>query len=208
MPSASDGDAGGDVGGRRVRRAGRAVAIEAGRRGADAADRVPFHQQRIHREAREQVDPQLLGPLAEPADDLADRRREVAAVVHGGRRGDPERLARRQEVHRFGVHVAAEGKVGVLEVGKELAEGARVDDRTGEIVLAQAFGFLEDGDIEIVVLGQPRQLDGARESGRPRTHDRHVHLERFGGRRVGEDQPVERERRLVAGGQNRGHGVS
>ncbi len=52
-----------------------------------------LHQQRIDRESGEQVDAELFGALAEPAHDLAERRRVEAGVVHRGRRRNPLRAA-------------------------------------------------------------------------------------------------------------------
>ena len=87
---------------------------------------VPFDQQRVHRKAGEQVHAELLGPLAEPADDLADRRGVEAAVVHGRRRRDPLRPALGHEVDRLAGHRLAEGKVGGLR-GRETAPETRAD---------------------------------------------------------------------------------
>ena len=75
-------------------------------------------------------------------------------------------------------------------------------------MLAQTFGLLQYRDIEIwsgvtsveVSVGQPGKLDGARQAGRAGADDENIHFDRFGVRVLLEDQPVERERCLMATG--------
>ena len=209
-----DRDAPGEIGRLGVARARLPRAIEARRRGADPAHRRAVHQQRVRREAGEQVDAEPFGALAEPADDLAERGGVESAVVHRGRRGDPLGAASGHEVHGFGGHGLAEGEVGRLEVGEQLAERAGIDDRAGEAVLAQALGLLQHADVEVgdpaaarlVALHQVGQLDGA---GQPRgtsADDQHVHLDRLGARRVAQDDAVDGDGGLVADREDRGHG--
>ena len=60
---------------------------------------APLHEQRVHREAGEDVDAETLGLLAQPPHDVADRRDVVPMVLHRGRRRDPHGFARaRQDV--------------------------------------------------------------------------------------------------------------
>ena len=161
----------------------------------------------------EEVDAELLGALAEPADDLADRRRVVAAVVHRRRRRHPLGAALGQEVDRLAGHGLAEREVGGLELGEQLAEGAGIDDRAGEIVLAQAVGLLEHADVELrhvatalpFALDQPRELDGAGQAAGPApTISTSISIASApGGSR--QDEPVERQRGLMADGKDRGH---
>ena len=148
-PLGDDRDPRGEVGRLGVARRPAARPVEPRRRGADAAHRGAVHQQRIDRKAGEQVDAEPFGPLAEPADDLADRGGVEAAVVHRGRRRDPLRAALGHEVDRFGGNRLAEREVGGLEVGEQLAERAGIHDRAREIVLAQALGLLEHADVEV-----------------------------------------------------------
>ena len=136
-----------------------------------------------------------------------------AGVVHRRRRRNPLRPAVGHEVHRLAGHWLPEREVGELELGEQFPEGPRIDDRAGEIVLAQAFGLLEHADVHIrhtaasflIALHQAGQLDGARQPRRPRAHDQHVHLDRLGTGSVAKDQAIERQRGLVAGRQDGRH---
>ena len=111
------------------------------------------------------------------------------------------------------VHPLAEGEVGVGQVGKELAEGARIHHRAGEVVLAEAGGLLQHGNVQLpepapgglVCLGQPGQLDGTGEPRGPGPDEQHVHFQRLGAGWVAQDQTVEGKAALVTTGQDRGH---
>jgi hypothetical protein len=126
--------------------------------------------------------------------------------VHRGRGRDPLRPALGHEVDGFGGDGLAEGKVGRLEVGKQLLEGPRVHHRARKIVLAQTLGFLEHADAEIghaaaallIALHQLRQLDRAGEPRGAAADDQHVHLDRLGARRVTQDDFVEGDGGLMA----------
>ena len=197
------GDAAGEIGGLGEVGGRRPVATEARRRGAHPAHRVALDEQGVHREAGEEVDAEHLGLRAEPPHDLADRGGVVTAVVHGGRRRDALRASFGEEIDGFAGHRLAEREVAGAEVGEEVAEGAGIDDGAGEVVLAQAPGLLEHGDVEL--LPEPRQLDGAGEPRGPGADDQHVHLDRLGRRRVVQDELVEGERALVADGKDARH---
>ena len=130
--------------------------------------------------------------------------------MHRGRGGDAPGGALGHEIDRFRVHPLAERKVGFAELGKEFAEGARVDDRAGKIVLAEPGGLLEHADVELtqgaagrlVGLGKARQLDGAREARGTRADKQHIHLDRFRTWRFPEDELVERELTLMTNRQD------
>ena len=183
--------------------------------GAHAAHGLPVHEQGVDREAGKDVDAHPLGLVAQPAADLADAGREVPRVVHGRGRGDLDLPVLAQQVDGFLDDLVLERKVLVLELGKELAEGARVHHGAGEVVLAQGAGLVQHGDLGLaqgaaglgVLLDQARELDGARQPGRAGAHDHHVHLDRLGVGRVGDDHPLARKRRLVADGKNGACGV-
>jgi hypothetical protein len=72
-------------------------------------------------------------------------------------------------------------------------------------VLSEGAGLLEHADLNfaeratafVVGLDQPRELDCSGETGGPAADENDVHRNRFGIGRLGEDQPVERKRRLV-----------
>ena len=192
----------GEIVGRLVRVARRAVAVQARRGGAHAGDAPALREQMRRRESREHVDAQRLGPGAEPAHDLADRRDEVAAVVHRGRRRQPQRASPGEQVHGFFADGVAERQLGIGDVGEQLAKRPGIDDRAGERVFAQRFGFLQDTDVELraLALREVGQLDGARQPRGPRADDEDVQLHavaRAGGL-LGQDQPIEGQRWLVA----------
>ena len=120
---------------------------------------VSVHQQRVHREAGEQVHAELFGALAEPADDLAERRGVVARVVHRRRRGDPLRPALGHEVDRLAGNGLAEGKVGRLH-DRERARARRGGSPPRRRDCARpGSGLLEHADVEV---GQPPPLSWSR----------------------------------------------
>ena len=105
-----------------------AVAIETGGRGPHAGNSGVPHEQLCRRKPGEHVDTEPLGLGAEPAHDLAERGDVVAAIVHGGRRREAKLAAFGQHVDRFLRHRTSKREVRVFQVGKQLAERARVHD--------------------------------------------------------------------------------
>ena len=69
-------------------------------------------------------------------------------MIAQGRRGDGklELVLLRKKVDRFLVDRGLEGSFG-LEAGQKFAHGARIEQSTGERVLADFAGFLEDVNI-------------------------------------------------------------
>jgi hypothetical protein len=100
----------------------------------------------------------------------------------------------------------AEGKVGVLEIGEELAKRGGIDDGARQVVLPQRFGLFEHADVELGArrLRELGEFDGAGEAGGSRTDDHHVQLHPVPGARrsVLDQQLVQRQRRLMPGGNH------
>ena len=215
-PLGQDGDPGGQVGRLGVARGRLALAVEPRGRGADAADRVALHQQRVHRESGEEVDPQLLGPLAQPADDLAERCRVVALLCIVG--GVGIRCARplRQESRPTRPRLAG-GRESrrVVSSGKSSWKARGLTTAPERLCSPRLSAFSSTAMLRSAMpppacwscLTKPRQLDGAGESRRPGAHDEHVHLDRLGVRWIAEDQPVERKRGLMRRGESSTRGL-
>ena len=80
-------------------------------------------------------------------------------------------------------------------------------------MLSQTPGLFQHSDVEVrrpaarglVLLHQAAELDGPGQSGRPGTHEQHIHLDGFGTRGLSEDQLLKRQRTLVSLGENRRH---
>ena len=121
--------------------------------------------------------------------------------MHRRRRRKTEFAALGREIHRLVRDRRPKREIGVLEVRKELAQGARVDDGARQRVLAECFRLLEHTDIELGVVGfgELRELDRTGETRRAGAHDEDIELHAvartFG--TVLEDQLVQCQRRLV-----------
>jgi len=112
----------------------------------------------------------------------------------------------RQQIHGFFVNLPAEREVRILQVGEQLAERAGIDDRPGQAMLPQRLRLLEHADAELgaAAARQPGQLDRGREPRGARAHDQHVQLHAIAGAGciLGEDEPLARQRRLIACGNH------
>ena len=116
-------------------------------------------------------------------------------------------------MHRFRGDRLPEWKVGVLELGKQFAQGPGIDHRAGEVVLPQAAGFLEHRDVEVghpatsglVTLDEVGKFDGPCQSRRSGAHEQHVHLDGLGARSLSQDQALDRQLPLVPLGKDGRH---
>src|SRR6266853_4570567 len=189
---------------RHVARARFAIAVEPRRLRAHPHHAVALGQELRCGETGEYVDTEFLSLGAEPADQLAQRRDEESAVVHRRWRRKTDLPTGGHEVYRFARHRPAEWEIVVGQLGEQVAQGAGIDHRARQRMLAQGLGFLEDADADVaqaaarfvVALDQARQLDRAGEPSRPRAYEQHIELDALAscGRR--HDEPVERQRGL------------
>ena len=190
-----------------------ALPVEARWRRPDAADPRPVHQQRIDRESGEEVHPQALRLLAQPADHLRERGGEIAMIAHG--RGSDRQLVRTlrgQEVHRLARHRLTEGKIRQAHLREELLEGTRVYHRARQAVLTQCPRLFQHRDVEVghptarllVLPDQAGKLDRTGQPRRPGADDHDIHFERLGAGGVGRDQAVDGQGGLVANRENAG----
>jgi hypothetical protein len=77
-------------------------------------------------------------------------------------------------------------------------------------VLAERSGFFQDADLDFaerstcfaIGLDQPGKLNCSRESGRAPSNEENIHRNGFGVGRLGQYQPVQRQRRLMPAWQN------
>src|SRR5205823_2635882 len=110
----------------------------------------------------------------------------------------------REEVDSLSLDGAANRKVAILQIGEEAAERARVDYRARERMLAQRRGLLQHADAELfaLTLGELRQLDRRRQPCGPRPDNHYVELHAIAraGSAKRDQQLVQRERRLISGG--------
>jgi hypothetical protein len=203
-------DLGLDVGGRGVSGAGLAVALEAAGRGAHAAHASLLHEKALGREAREHVHTQALGLCSEPPHDLAERGHVVAVVAHGGRGGQAQRAALRQQIDPLRAHGRAQREIRVLQLREQLAQRRGIDHCSRQRMSAERFRLLEHRDLDgadaaarfLILLHQAGQLDGAGQARGSAAHEHDVHLDRLRVRRIRADQPVHGEVRLVARGHD------
>ena len=164
-------DAGLEVG------AGLAVALDAlvvGDHAADAA--LAVVEELRARRLGQDVDPQLLGLLRQPAADIAEADDVVALVVHLRRRGqaDGAGLGEIEELVLPGRGL--ERGALLLPVRDQLGERARLDHRTGEDVRPHLRALLEhaDGDLPALLRRELAQPDRRRQAGRAGADDHDV----------------------------------
>ncbi len=69
-------------------------------------------------------------------------------IAHGRRGGNPDRAITGQKIDRFAGDWLAEWQIFDRDFGEELEERSWIDDRAGEIVLAQAAGLVDDPDFD------------------------------------------------------------
>ena len=69
--------------------------------------------------------------------------------MHRGRRREAQLAAPGQQVHCFLVDGTTEWKIGILQLGKQLAHRSRIDHGAREGVLAERFRFLEHADVQL-----------------------------------------------------------
>ena len=152
---------------------------------------------------------------AEPAHHFAERGGVVARVVHGGRRGDPLRAAPRSASTPLRPSPAdGRGNRRAARSGKSSTKARGLTTAPERLCSPSAPAFSSTpmlrSDMPPPVsrsrFDQPRQLDGAGETGGARADDQHVHLDGFGIRDVVEDQAVEGEWRLMPGRHDGRHG--
>ena len=140
----------------------------------------------------------------------------LIGLAHVTAESNPLRPVFGQEIYRLCLDSLAEGKFLELEIREQLPESPGVDHCTREIVLAQASGLLQHGDIEVahaaagflILLHQAGKLDGTGEPGRSGPDDHHVHLDSLCAWRVSQDQLVEGKPGLVPYRENRGQSGS
>src|SRR5205823_1849371 len=112
----------------------------------------------------------------------------------------------REEVDSLSLDGAANRKVAILQIGEEAAERARVDYRAREGMLAQRRGLLQHADAELraLTLGELRQLDRRRQPCGPRPDNHYVELHAVAraGSAKRDQQLVQREGRLISGGND------
>ena len=132
-------------------------------------------------------------------------------VAHGRRDGEAAGLRFGEQVHGIPFHPTAEREIIVGAVGKQLAQGARIDHRAGQAVLAEGTGLLEHPDLERahrtaglgISAGEPRQLDGTREAGGTGAHEHHVHVNAFLAGCLPDEEALERQVGLGGGRRER-----
>ena len=161
-----------------------AVLVDALVVGAHAADASGFEQQLRAGEAGEDRDAGLFHFAAQPLHELVDRDDVVAVIAHGRRRdGKLELAGARQEVDRFFGHGGVERRF-FLEVGQQLAHGARIEQRAGEAVRAHIAGLFQQVNIflaelvigmaGVVLVDELRQTQRTGHAGRASADDDHV----------------------------------
>ena len=161
---------------------------------------IALDQEFLRRVSGKDVDAQILGLLAQPAHDLAERGDIIALVVHRRGRGNPYRPSAGEHVHGFLFHRLPERKVVVAEIGKEVAKRRGVHHGARQAVLAQRRSFFQnaDGDFSnatarfVVRFYESGQFNSARQPGRPTPHEEYVHLQTLLRKRFVNDELIDR----------------
>ena len=152
----------------------------------DAAHRAIFTMQHfLGGEAREDLDAQLLGLLAQPARQVAGADDVIAVVVHGpGDQciGDDLRFLVILEQHDL---VTGDGRLercaAFGPVGEQLGQCTRFEHGAGQDVRADFRTFLDHADRQLLLgrVGLLHQSAGRRQAGRAGTDDDHVEIHEF-----------------------------
>jgi hypothetical protein len=133
-------------------------------------------------EPREDLDPERLGLLAEPAAHVAQADDIVPVVFEAAgqhpARGSEGRFLSKEKKAVL-THCRSERRALFLPVRNELRQRARVHDRAGEDMGADLGAFLEHADRAFG--GQLLEPDGGGQSRGPTAHDDDVVLHRFAG---------------------------
>jgi hypothetical protein len=104
----------------------------------------------------------------------------------------------------------AKRKVFVLELGEERAQRDWIHHGAGERMLAECTGLFQNADLDIaeitarfiVGFDHSGKRDRSGQSRRTTTDEEDIHRNCFGVGRLGEDQLLQRERRLVRARKN------
>ena len=124
-----DRDLGVDVGSGLERALGLAVLAKAAITGAHANHAVAIKQDRLSREAHEQVDALGLHLLGQPLGELVERDDVVAVILERRRRDrQPELALRRQEVDVVLKHFLGERRALGDEVGNQVTQRRRIEE--------------------------------------------------------------------------------
>ena len=156
---------------------GFAVLADAHVAGGDADDAAVFLQQFRGGETGIDLHAELLGLLAQPAHDIAERDDVVAVIVHLRRRRQLERPVLGQEQEAVLACRRVQRRTLLLPVGDEFVQRARLDHGAGQDVAADLAGLFHQADRHVG--GQLLQPDRRRQAGRPAADDHHVELHRF-----------------------------
>ena len=157
------------------------VLVDAPIAGADADDGVTLEEHLGRGKTGEHVDAFRFDQAAQPLDEL-DQRDDVVAVVLEERRGDrqPELRGARQKIDVVARSLARQRRPLGLEVGDEVLERGRIEQRAGQHVRARLARLFQNGDgqrLAPLLFLELREPERGRHPGGPAADDQHVDFE-------------------------------